>query len=140
VEYVAELKLDGLSMALTYQDGELTHGRHARRRRGGRGRHGQRPNHSLRTPCALTQEAGSDRQSKAQFEVRGEVIMTRKAFEQTNAQREAAGEARFANPRNAAAGSIRQLDPRIVAERKLDMFVYYLLVNGEPLRASTRRP
>src|SRR5208283_4171845 len=65
----------------------------------------------------------------ARFEARGEVIMTRKAFEQTNAQREAAGEQKFANPRNSA-GSIRQLDPRIVAERKLDMFVYYLQVNG----------
>ncbi|MDR3676592.1 MAG: NAD-dependent DNA ligase LigA, partial [Acidobacteriota bacterium] len=64
------------------------------------------------------------------FEVRGEVIMTHKAFEHTNAQREAAGEQKFANPRNAAAGSIRQLDPRIVAGRKLDMFVYYLHVNG----------
>jgi len=72
--------------------------------------------------------------SPSQFEVRGEVIMTRKAFEQTNAQREAAGEPKFANPRNSAAGSIRQLDPRIVAERKLDMFVYYLQVKGaEPL-------
>jgi len=61
--------------------------------------------------------------------------MPRKAFEQTNAQREAAGEARFANPRNAAAGSMRQLDSRIVAQRKLDMFLYYLLLeNREPLR------
>jgi DNA ligase (NAD+) len=64
------------------------------------------------------------------FEVRGEVIMTRRAFEQVNAQREAAGEPKFANPRNAAAGSMRQLDPRIVAERKLDMYLYQLLVDG----------
>jgi len=70
----------------------------------------------------------------ARFEVRGEVIMTHQAFEQMNAQREAAGEPKFANPRNAAAGTMRQLDPRIVAERKLDMFVYYLQVKGtEPL-------
>jgi DNA ligase (NAD+) len=70
----------------------------------------------------------------ARFEVRGEVIMTHQAFDQMNAQREAAGEPKFANPRNAAAGTMRQLDPRIVAERKLDMFVYYLQVKcTEPL-------
>src|SRR5437867_2306459 len=68
------------------------------------------------------------------FEVRGEVIMARRAFELANVQREAAGEPRFANPRNAAAGSIRQLDSRIVAERRLDMFLYFLQVEGvEPL-------
>ncbi len=70
--------------------------------------------------------------------------MFRKAFEQTNAQREAAGEPKFANPRNSAAGTIRQLDPRIVAERKLDMFVYYLQVHGAEFKgehcADSRNP
>jgi DNA ligase (NAD+) len=70
------------------------------------------------------------------FEVRGEVIMGRKAFEQLNAQREAAGEPKFANPRNSAAGTMRQLDPRIVAARRLDMFLYYLQVGGAPPLAS----
>ena len=132
VEYVAELKLDGLSMALTYQDGELVRGVTR-----GDGVVGEDVTSNIRTirSVPLRLEARKLKQigNPARFEVRGEVIMTRKAFEQTNAQREAEGEPKFANPRNSAAGSIRQLDPRIVAERKLDMFVYYLQVNGAEL-------
>ena len=132
VEYVAELKLDGLSMALTYQDGELVRGVTR-----GDGVVGEDVTSNIRTirsvPLRLEAKRLKLIGNPARFEVRGEVIMTRKAFEQTNAQREAAGEPKFANPRNSAAGSIRQLDPRIVAERKLDMFVYYLLVNGAEL-------
>ena len=132
VEYVAELKLDGLSMALTYQDGELVRGVTR-----GDGEVGEDVTSNIRTirsvPLRLEEKKLKLIGHPAQFEVRGEVIMTRKAFEQTNAQREAAGEPKFANPRNSAAGSIRQLDPRIVAERKLDMFIYYLLVNGVEL-------
>jgi DNA ligase (NAD+) len=133
VEYVAELKLDGLSMALTYQHGALASGVTR-----GDGVEGEDVTANIRTihsiPLRLEAEKLNLLGRPAQFEVRGEVIMTHKAFEQANAQREAAGEPRFANPRNSAAGSIRQLDPRIVAERKLDMFVYYLQVNGaEPL-------
>ena len=133
VEYVAELKLDGLSMALTYQDGVLVRGVTR-----GDGVVGEDVTLNIRTirsvPLRLEAKSLKHIGSPAQFEVRGEVIMTRKAFEKTNAQREAAGEPKFANPRNSAAGTIRQLDPRIVAERKLDMFVYYLQVKGaEPL-------
>jgi DNA ligase (NAD+) len=132
VEYVAELKLDGLSMALTYQDGELVRGVTR-----GDGEVGEDVTSNIRTirsvPLRLESKKLKLIGHPAGFEVRGEVIMTRKAFELTNAQREAAGEQKFANPRNAAAGSIRQLDPRIVAERKLDMFIYYLLVNGAEL-------
>ena len=132
VEYVAELKLDGLSMALTYQDGELVRGVTR-----GDGIVGEDVTSNIRTirsvPLRLEAKKLKLIGNPARFEVRGEVIMTRKAFEQTNAQREAAGEPKFANPRNSAAGSIRQLDPRIVAERKLDMFVYYLQVNGAEL-------
>jgi DNA ligase (NAD+) len=129
VEYVAELKLDGLSMALTYQDGALEHGVTR-----GDGAVGEDVTNNIRTiravPLRLDAKQLALIGNPRRFEVRGEVIMTHKAFEQTNAQREAAGEPKFANPRNSAAGSIRQLDPRIVAERKLDMFVYYLQVNG----------
>jgi DNA ligase (NAD+) len=133
VEYVAELKLDGLSMALTYQEGELARGVTR-----GDGRVGEDVTGNVRTirsvPLRLEAKKLALIGHPAQFEVRGEVIMSRKAFEKTNAQREAAGEPRFANPRNSAAGSIRQLDPRIVAERKLDMFVYYLQVHGVELK------
>ena len=132
VEYVAELKLDGLSMALTYQDGALVRGVTR-----GDGVVGEEVTSNIRTirsvPLRLEAKKLKLIGNAARFEVRGEVIMTRKAFEQTNAQREAAGEQKFANPRNAAAGSIRQLDPRIVAERKLDMFVYYLQAHGVEL-------
>ena len=129
VEYVAELKLDGLSMALTYQDGVLIRGVTR-----GDGEVGEDVTSNVRTirsiPLRLEPKTLALIGNPARFEARGEVIMTRKAFEHTNAQREGAGEPKFANPRNAAAGSIRQLDPRIVAERKLDMFVYYLQVHG----------
>src|SRR5207237_188689 len=64
------------------------------------------------------------------LEVRGEVVMPLKAFAKLNAEREAAGEPRFANPRNAAAGTMRQLDSRIVAQRQLDIYLYQALVNG----------
>ena len=129
VEYVAELKLDGLSMALTYENGVLVRGVTR-----GDGEVGEDVTSNVRTirsiPLRLESKTLALIGNPARFEVRGEVIMTRKAFEHTNAQREGAGEPKFANPRNAAAGSIRQLDPRIVAERKLDMFVYYLQVHG----------
>jgi DNA ligase (NAD+) len=132
VEYVAELKLDGLSMALTYQEGKLVRGVTR-----GDGRVGEDVTFNIRTirsvPLRLEAKKLALIGDPAQFEVRGEVIMTRKAFEKTNAQREAAGEPKFANPRNSAAGSIRQLDPRIVAERKLDMFIYYIQVHGVEL-------
>jgi DNA ligase (NAD+) len=134
VEYVGELKLDGLSMALTYEGGVLRHGVTR-----GDGVEGEDVTSNVKTIRSLplrvdpkrTEVIGNPRR----WEVRGEVILPRQAFEQTNAQREAAGEPRFANPRNAAAGSMRQLDSRIVAQRKLDIFLYYLLVdNREPLR------
>jgi DNA ligase (NAD+) len=134
VEYVGELKLDGLSMALTYEDGVLTHGVTR-----GDGVEGEEVTANVKTirsvPLRIDPKRAEVIGNPARWEVRGEVILPRKAFEQTNAQREAAGEPRFANPRNAAAGSMRQLDARIVAQRKLDMFLYYLLVdNREPLR------
>ena len=131
VEYVAELKLDGLSMALTYEDGTLVHGVTR-----GDGTTGEDVTANVRTirsvPLRVDTRKLEAVGNPRRFEVRGEVIMTLKSFEETNARREAAGEPKFANPRNSAAGTMRQLDPRIVAERKLDMFLYFLTVNGRP--------
>jgi DNA ligase (NAD+) len=125
-EYVAELKIDGLSLSLQYENGVLTRGVTR-----GDGRVGEDVTQNARTirsvPLRLRPEAkGID----GPVEVRGEVFIPLDVFRKTNAEREEAGETRFANPRNAAAGAIRQLDSKLVARRKLDMFVYDLLVGG----------
>ena len=131
VPYVAELKLDGLSMALTYEDGILV-----RALTRGDGVTGEDVTQNVKTirsvPLKIDARKLSAIGHAKKFEVRGEVIMTHKAFRQANEQRENDGEQPFANPRNAAAGTIRQLDPKIVAQRNLDIFLYYLLVNGRP--------
>lgn len=134
ISYVAELKLDGLSMALTYEDGVLT--RALTRGDGVTGEDVTRNVKTIRSVPLRIDPRKLEAISRAKkFEVRGEVIMTHKAFRQANEQRELSGEQPFANPRNAAAGTIRQLDPRIVAKRNLDIFLYYLLVNGRtPLK------
>jgi len=129
VEYIAELKLDGLSMALTYESGLLTRGLTR-----GDGLTGEDVTANVRTirsvPLRIDARKLSVIGKPERFEVRGEVIVSRTAFEQLNAEREKQGEPKFANPRNSAAGSIRMLDPSIVATRKLDMFLYYLLVEA----------
>ena len=131
VPYVAELKLDGLSMALTYEDGILM-----RALTRGDGVTGEDVTQNVKTIRSVPLKIDSRRLGAIghpeAFEVRGEVIMTRKAFREANEQREQNDEPAFANPRNAAAGTIRQLDPKIVAQRNLDIFIYYLLVNGRP--------
>jgi DNA ligase (NAD+) len=126
LEYVAELKIDGLSLSLQYKNKVLTRGVTR-----GDGRIGEEVTQNARTirsvPLRLKAEAkGID----AEVEVRGEVFIPLEVFEKTNAEREELGEPRFANPRNAAAGAIRQLDSRLVARRKLDMFAYDMLVGG----------
>lgn len=137
VAYVAELKLDGLSLALHYRRGQL-----ARAITRGDGETGEDVTANARTiksiplalaPAALRQ-TGLDPAGEA--EVRGEVLMPTAAFAALNAARDAAGLSRFANPRNAAAGSLRMLDPRVTAERRLDFFAYYLLAAGRPAAAT----
>ena len=127
VQYVAELKIDGLSIALHYDNGLLTRGVTR-----GDGRIGEEVTQNTRTiravPLRLRDAASRLGNS---VEVRGEVFIPLDVFERTNAEREEQGESRFANPRNAAAGAIRQLDSRLVARRKLDMFAYDLLVGGQ---------
>jgi DNA ligase (NAD+) len=121
--YVAELKLDGLSMAASYSDGRLV-----RAVTRGDGLVGEDVTENARTIRSLPLRA---RGTLAQFEARGEIIMNRKAFERLNAERDEQGLSPFANPRNAAAGSIRVLEPKVTAARRLDYFAYFLLVNGE---------
>lgn len=122
--YVAELKLDGLSMAVRYRDGVLVQ---ALTR--GDGLQGEDVTENARTIRSLPLRVETD---LAELEARGEVIMNRSAFERLNEEREKAGLPRFANPRNAAAGSVRVLEPAITASRRLDFYAYFLLVNGSP--------
>jgi DNA ligase (NAD+) len=127
VVYVAELKIDGVSIALTYENGRLVRG--ATR---GDGVRGEDVTANLRTvraiPLRLRDDAATGR-----IEVRGEVFLPRRAFERLNAQREQGGEPLFANPRNAAAGTLRNLDPALVATRGLHAFVYQLVGAGGPV-------
>ena len=126
LEYVAELKIDGLSLSLQYVGGVLARGVTR-----GDGRIGEDVTQNARTIRSVPLRLKTQKQSiDSTLEVRGEVFIPREVFERTNAEREELGEPRFANPRNAAAGAIRQLDSRLVARRKLDMFAYDLLVNG----------
>jgi len=120
VSYCAELKFDGLSMAIHYQHGHLAQGLTR-----GDGQVGEDVTANLRTIHSLPLSVG-----KEDFEVRGEVVMPRAAFQRLNQEREEEGEARFANPRNAAAGAVRVLDARITAARRLDFYAYALLHGG----------
>ena len=123
VEYIAELKIDGASIALTYVDGVLVRG--ATR---GDGSRGENVTSNLRTVRAIPLRLPKGVPHRV--EVRGEVYLPRKAFERTNAERQEAGEAAFANPRNAAAGALRNLDPALVAQRGLSAFFYQLVGDG----------
>jgi len=118
IEYCAELKMDGLAVSLTYENGVLTNG--ATR---GDGFEGEDVTPNLKTIRAIPLRINIPN-PPAIIEVRGEVIMNKKDFEELNRQRAEAGEPLFANPRNAAAGSVRQLDSSITAQRKLDIFIY----------------
>jgi DNA ligase (NAD+) len=125
LEYVAELKIDGLSMALHYENEILV-----RAVTRGDGRIGEEVTPNARTIRSIPLKLRPISSRKSQIsnvEVRGEVFIPRKVFERINAEREEQDEPRFANPRNAAAGTIRQLDPKIVATRRLEMFAYDLL-------------
>ncbi|MDT7541145.1 MAG: ligase [Acidobacteriota bacterium] len=117
-DYVAELKIDGLSISLHYDRGLLVRGVTR-----GDGRIGEEVTQNVRTirsvPLKLKEQPASN-----EIEVRGEAYLSRKEFERINSEREEAEEPRFANPRNAAAGTIRQLDPKIVRSRRLDLFAY----------------
>ena len=116
-DYTVEKKIDGLSVALIYKDGRFVSG--ATR---GDGAVGEDVSGNLRTIASIPMTIPYT----GYLEVRGEVYMPKASFEKLNAQRENAGEPLFANPRNAAAGSLRQLDPKVTAKRNLDILVFNL--------------
>ncbi len=130
IGYIAEHKFDGLSISLQYEGGVLVRGVTR-----GDGTTGEDVTPNVRTirsiPLRVDAAALKKAGLSAAFEVRGEVMMTRKVFEALNRAQEKQGGKIFANPRNAAAGAVRVLDPAITAERRLEFFAYYLLVNGK---------
>jgi len=130
IEYIAEHKFDGLSISLQYEDGVLVRGVTR-----GDGTTGEdvTPNVKTIRSIPLRVDAAALRKAKlrSDFEVRGEIMMTRKSFEALNRQQEETGGKIFVNPRSAAAGAVRTLDPTITAQRKLDFFAYYLFVDGK---------
>ncbi len=129
VDYVCELKLDGMSLALIYEDGRLIRGVTR-----GDGSVGEDVTLNIRTvrsiPLSIPKEKLKKAGMPANFEVRGELLMPTASFKKINEERERAGLATFANPRNFTAGTVRQLDANITAARRLDYFPYILLVNG----------
>jgi len=135
IDYVAELKIDGLAVSLLYEHGHLVRG--ATR---GNGVMGEDITQNLKTilsiPLKIPVEGNIP--APARMEVRGEVFMPKSAFIKLNQERSLQGEAEFANPRNAGAGAVRQLDPRITASRQLDAFFYGATIledgHGEKLK------
>lgn len=122
--YVTELKIDGVAISIVYENGRLTRGVTR-----GNGEQGDDITPNVRTihsvPLVVRPVEFNGRAIR-NFEVRGEVYMRVEDFRQMNREREARGEKTFANPRNSTAGSLKMLDPRLVAERPLDIFIYYL--------------
>ena len=129
VDYVAEHKFDGLSLSLLYKKGKLVRGVTR-----GDGTTGEDVTANVKTirsiPLTILPAQLKEAGLTGDFEVRGEVIMSRQAFKELNTQQEEQGGKIFANPRNAAAGAVRVLDPKITASRRLDFFAYYVLVEG----------
>ena len=132
IDYVCELKLDGMSLALLYENGRLVRGLTR-----GDGTVGEDVTLNVRTvrsiPLSIPKERLKTAGLPANFEVRGEMLMPLQAFRKMNEQRAEKGLPLFANPRNATAGTVRQLEPSIVAERRLDYFAYMLLQEGRTL-------
>jgi len=132
IEYVCELKLDGMSMALRYAGAQLERGITR-----GDGNVGEDVTSNVRTVRSVPLSISKERLKKAglplDFEVRGELLMPLSGFQKMNEERERQGLSKFANPRNAAAGTVRRLEPSITAQRRLDFFGYSLLTNGRTL-------
>src|ERR1700758_1443615 len=129
VDYVCELKLDGMSLSLGYDDAHLVRGITR-----GDGTVGEDVTLNVRTVRSIPLSIPKEKLRKAgippDFEVRGELLMPTAAFKKVNEERERKGLATFANPRNFTAGTVRQLDANVTAERRMDYFPYILLENG----------
>ena len=140
VRYVCELKLDGLSLALQYEPGPKGAAHLARGITRGDGTIGEDVTSNVRTIRSVPLSVSATNLKAAglpqTFEVRGEVVLPQAAFLKMNQEREAQGLAPAVNPRNAAAGTIRTLEPNIVAQRRLDFYAYFLLRDGDTLLAS----
>jgi DNA ligase (NAD+) len=132
IEYVCELKLDGMSLALRYEGGKLVRGITR-----GDGSTGEDVSSNVRTVRSVPLVVAPDKLKKAgipaDFEVRGEMLMPLASFKKMNEDREKQGLAVFANPRNATAGTVRQLEPSVTAQRRLDYFTYILLADGRTI-------
>ena len=135
VEYTAELKMDGLSIALHYQAADQGSARLTAGITRGDGQTGEDVTSNIRTIRSVPLTISADRLQAAglpqAFEVRGEAVMPEAAFLRLNEEREREGLAPAVNPRNAAAGTLRTLEPKTVANRRLDFYAYFLLVEGE---------
>ena len=142
IEYVCELKLDGMSLALRYEEGKLVRGITR-----GDGSTGEDVTSNVRTVRSVPLSIPHEKLKKAgippDFEVRGEMLMPVASFKRMNEEREQRGLSVFANPRNATAGTVRQLEPSITAQRRLDYFAYMLIANtgsrtgGDARRSTT---
>jgi DNA ligase (NAD+) len=130
LDYMCELKLDGMSLALIYRDGHLERGITR-----GDGSIGEDVTANVRTVRSIPLSVSKDKLKKAglpaDFEVRGEMLMPLAAFRKLNEERERQGLPVFANPRNFTAGTVRQLEPSITAQRRMDYFAYFLLKEGQ---------
>jgi DNA ligase (NAD+) len=135
VEYIAELKLDGLSVALRYEAGDGGGVRLVSGVTRGDGQTGEDVTSNIRTIRSVPLSISAEKLKKAglpqAIEVRGEVVMPEAAFQRMNEERERDGLPVFVNPRNSAAGTLRTLEPSVVASRQLVFFAYFLLVEGE---------
>jgi DNA ligase (NAD+) len=130
IEYVCELKLDGMSLALRYEDGKLVRGITR-----GDGSTGEDVTSNVRTVRSVPLSISHEKLKKAgipvDFEVRGEMLMPIASFKKMNEERAKQDLSQFANPRNATAGTVRQLEPSITAQRRLDYFAYMLIASGK---------
>lgn len=127
VQYVCELKFDGLSIGLTYKDGDLL-----KAITRGDGAQGDDVTNNVKTIKSIPLKLQGN--YPAQFEIRGEIFLPKKIFETINKEREEIGDAPLANPRNAASGTMKMQDSKVVASRKLDCFLYYLLGDEMPFQ------